>query len=535
MNPTLSLSATALALVAGLSLCSQAVQAQTGNEPDQIVVTHHTITLAGKALTYTARAGLMPLRNNETGEIHARMFFIAYTLDGAASNPARPLTFVWNGGPGMNSSLIHLLGFGPRRVKTGDVYPTSPPVSETEMEDNQDTWLDQTDLVFVDPVGTGFGRPTKAEYANEFYEYQGDVESVTEFIRLYRLRYGAMLAPLFIVGHSYGTTRAMGVADALERRGIQLDGVALLSGGILVGQRPLPPEMTTALGVPGMTAAAFYHRKLSSDLQGDLQSALRKSEAWAQNEYAAALARRGTLTDTERSAVLKELSHFTGLNASVIDQTTLSVTRDQYKTLLFGDQHRIFGNYDARMTRPWNPSEVGYDILNDPSFKPVVPLVQGTSPLLNRYLRSDLQFQSDILYQGPLGWGYPPDSEELRVRGLGTGINHRFNRGGGGRADAGASGRGSTQTLPPLRRALDANPAMQVFIGRGLFDSGSCFPVTYQVEHFDPELKRRITIGCYGAGHDFYSDKEVRVQIKRDMMAFERKAIAAANPPRSNK
>jgi carboxypeptidase C (cathepsin A) len=519
-------------LLAAFSLGRSTAAAQLGREPDHIVTTHHQITLAGRPLKYTARAGLMPIRDNETGDLHARMFFISYTLDSAGPRSRRPLTFVWNGGPGMNSSLIHLLGFGPRRVKTGDAYPTSPPISETDMEDNPDTWLDQTDLVFVDPVGTGFGRPTKPEYAGEFYEAIGDIESVTELIRLYRLRYDAMLAPLFIVGHSYGTTRAMGVADALERRGIPLKGVALLSGGIAVGQDPISPELTTALAVPGMTAAAFFHKKLSVDVRGDLQSALRQAETWAQNSYAPALARRETLSDAERERVRKELAHFIGIDPGAVDPKILSVTRDQFKTMLFGEEHRIFGNYDARMTRPWNPSEVGYDILNDPSFRPVVPLVQGTSPVLNRYLRSDLGFESDLIYQGPLGGGYPPDSLELRIRGLGIGLNHRFRRGPGGR---GAGGSGGAATVvqqppspPPLRRALDANPTLQVFVGRGLYDSGSCFPVAYTISHLQPPLARRVTIACYGAGHDMYSDKEVRVQMKRDITAFIQKTLTGS-------
>jgi carboxypeptidase C (cathepsin A) len=518
----------AAGLLAIAMLWPQAIAAQA-SEADHIVTTHHQIALAGKPLRYTARAGLMPIRDNETGDLHARMFFISYTLDSAGPRTRRPLTFIWNGGPGMNSSLIHLLGFGPRRVKTGDAYPTSPPISETEMEDNPDTWLDQTDLVFVDPVGTGFGRPTKPEYANEFYEAQGDIESVAELIRLYRVRYDAMLAPLFIVGHSYGTTRAMGVADALARRGVALKGVALLSGGIAVGQDQLAPELTTALAVPGMTAAAFFHQRLTPDLQRDLQASLRQAEEWAQTKYAPALARRETLSDMEREAIRRELARYLGVTPTSIDAKTLSVTRDQYKTLLFGEEHRMFGNYDARMTRPWNPAEVGYDILNDPSFKPVVPLVQGTSPILNHYLRSDLGFESDMIYQGPLGGGYPPDSLEFRIRGLGTGLNHRFRRGPGGRGGSGAAdATAANQPPPPLRRAMDANPSLQVFVGRGLYDSGSCFPVAYTISHLQPALARRVTMGCYGAGHDMYSDKEVRVRMKRDITAFIQRTLTGA-------
>lgn len=521
--------ASALAGLVGLAIPATEPAAQGATNLEQIVSTRHQITVGGKTLKYTAHAGLMPIHDNEAGDIHAHMFFVAYTLDRAAGQAVRPLTFVWNGGPGMNSSLIHLLGFGPRRVKTGDEYPTSPPVSETELEDNQDTWLDQTDLVFVDPVGTGFGRPAKPEYAAEFYQTPGDKESVAEFIRLYRLRFDGMYQPLFIVGHSYGTTRAMGVADALERRGIHLKGVALLSGGIQVGQPPLSAELQTALGVPGMTAAAFFHKKLAPELQRDLQGSLRQAETWAQSTYAAALARRDALSDTERDAVLNDLARFTGVNASAFDRKLLSMTRDQFKTRLFWSENRIFGNYDARMTRAWNPAEVGYDILNDPSFKPAVPLVQGTSPLLNRYLRSDLGFKSDLIYQGPLAGGYPPDSTELRIRGLGIGINRRFYRGAGGEA-AGRGGNAgvSDATTPPLRMAMDVNPALQIFVARGLYDAGSCFPAAYMIDHLEPAIAARVTMGCYGAGHDFYTDKQVRVEIKRDMTAFVKRSLASA-------
>jgi carboxypeptidase C (cathepsin A) len=250
-----------LALLVALAIPTTLARSAGAQEVEQVVTTQHQIILGGQTLRYTARAGLLPIRDNEAGDTHAHIFFVAYTLDRAPGQPQRPLMFLWNGGPGMNSSLIHLLGFGPKRVKTGDVYATSPPLSETEMVDNQETWLDWADLVFVDPVGTGYSRPTKAEYAGEFYQTRGDAEAVTEFIRLYKVRFDAWHAPLFIVGHSYGTTRAMAMAEMLVRRGIDLKGVALLSGGFSVGQDPLPAGFDTALTLPGMTAAAFYHKK----------------------------------------------------------------------------------------------------------------------------------------------------------------------------------------------------------------------------------------------------------------------------------
>jgi carboxypeptidase C (cathepsin A) len=538
-------------LLVGLSLVTS-LTAQT-NEHRDVVETRHQITVGGQVLKYTARAGLLPIRDNEAGDIHAHMFFVAYTLDGGEKQPTRPLTFVWNGGPGMNSSLIHLLGFGPKRVKTGDAYPTSPPPSETDMEDNQETWLGQSDLVFVDPVGTGYSRPTKAEYATEFYQTQGDIEAVTEFIRVYRARYDAWDAPLFIVGHSYGTTRAMGVADALERRGIPLNGVVLMSGGLTVGQGPLPADLSTALAVPGMTAAAFFHRRLPPDLQRDLQSTLEQAETWAQTEYAPALAKRNTLRDAERDAIVTALARFTGLAASTLDRSTLAVGRDQFKMELLGAEKRVLGNYDLRNTRPRESVEGEYDIFKDPSFKPAAKLAQGTSPLLNRYLRSELQFKTDLLYQGPLGGGYPP----------GISLNRRFQRApaeapaapaaaaatraGSAASAAGAAGAAAgtaaaapagaatarntaSESVPPLRRAMNANPAMRVFVMRGLYDSlgSGCSPRAYTVKHLEPDMASRVSMACYGAGHDMYTDKNVRQQIKRDMTAFIERAVTAA-------
>jgi carboxypeptidase C (cathepsin A) len=466
--------------------------------------------LSGQTLKYTARAGRLPIHDNETGDIHARMFFVAYTLDRAPGQPPRPLMFVWNGGPGMNSSLIHLLGFGPRRVKTGDVYPTSPPLSETEMVDNQETWLDWADLVFVDPVGTGYSRPTKAEYASEFYQTTGDAEAVTEFIRLYKVRFDAWDSPLFIVGHSYGTTRAMAMSEMLVRRGIDVKGVALLSGGFSIGQDPLPPGFDTALALPGMTAAAFYHKKLAPDLQRDLDATLKEAESWAQKEYAPALVKGAALSDGERDTVLRGLSRYTGLPVSALDRNALVVDGYQFRTQLL--PNTTLGRYDSRMSRPGKVGTEILDVATDPSFAPVLGLVQGTSALLNRYMRSELQYKSDLLYQGPLGGGYPPAQM----------IMLRFVR------DQRAPGASDGSQQPPLRRALSANPAMRVFVARGLYDSGSCFTHRYNVSRLEPSLARRVSMACYGAGHDFYSDKTVRQEIKRDMTAFVQRTLAGA-------
>src|SRR5262245_16818172 len=243
---------------------------------DSIATTHHQIRVGQKILRYTARAGLLPIHHNDTGEIHGQMFFIAYLLDRLPNEPARPLMFLWNGGPGSNSTLVHLSGFGPKRIKASD-DPTGPPDCECEVGDNQTTWLDQTDLVVVDPIGTGFSRPAKAEYAAEFYNTLGDIASVAEFVRVYLTRFDAWDAPLFIGGESYGVWRAAGVAEALAQRGRKVAGVVLISGGVPVGP-VLSGGLRTALFLSRRAAAAFFHKELPSDLETDLTSVHVKEE-----------------------------------------------------------------------------------------------------------------------------------------------------------------------------------------------------------------------------------------------------------------
>jgi carboxypeptidase C (cathepsin A) len=214
------------------------VRCQPSND-DSAVTTPHQAIIDAKTLRYTAKAGLIPIRDNETGDVHAKMFFVSYTLDRPAASPPRPLTFLWNGGPGSNSGLVHLLGFGPKRIAlaTGSMPRLSS--SGTALVDNQDSWLAFSDLVFVDPIGTGYSRPTKPEYASEFYQSRGDAESVAEFIRVYRLRADAYEAPLYIMGESYGVTRCALVAEALERRHTNLTGVVMRAAFRWSKSRPL--------------------------------------------------------------------------------------------------------------------------------------------------------------------------------------------------------------------------------------------------------------------------------------------------------
>ena len=496
------------------------VAAQTEpTPPDSIVTTRHRVTVSGRALAYTARAGLVPIRDNEAGDVHGHIFFVSYTLDRDRTAPPRPLTFVWNGGPGSSVSQPHLLGFGPRRVRTGDDFATSPPFSETDLEDNQETWLTTTDLVFVDPIGTGYSRPTKPEYAAEFYQTRGDAESVAEFIRVYRVRFDAMDAPLFIAGESYGTIRDANVADVLARRGIPLRGAVLAALAIPLGQRSAAER--AALAVPSYTAAAFYHKKLASDLLVNLGETLRRAESWAMREYAPALARGDSLGDSTRAAVAAQLARYTGIDAAAIDRKTLVVNIGQFADGLLHNERRVLGRYDSRLTAPADTTSGPFDPTADASLEPQLKHMNGTSVVLTRYLRGDLGFRSDLLYQGPFGGGYPPPNTFR-----GDWMSTRWDRGSPVNRPAAASGSISATAEQPLRRALIANPSLRLLVVCGTYDLVcSYYENEWAVQHLEPALASRITVRTYAGGHEAYLNKPARAAMQRDLAAFIRETL----------
>jgi len=469
-----------------------------------IVTTHHQVTIAGSVVRYTARAGTIPIRDNETGEPHANMFFVAYTLDRASGAPVRPLTFLWNGGPGSNSGLVHLLGFGPRRITTatGSMPRYSP--AGTALVDNQDTWLTASDLVFVDPIGTGYSRPTKPEYAGEFYQPQGDAESVAEFIRVCRLRLESFESPIYLMGESYGVTRASLVAEALARRRTKVAGVILLSGGFPVDS-DVPPALDSALRLPIWTAAAHYNRKLPPDLQQlGIDEAIGASRAYAEGDYAKALARVDSLSSAERDAIVTQLARFTGLPASQINARTLRVTTEQISTSLLGDD-RMVGRYDSRAIGPRDTSGGPYDPTTDPSLKDIL---DGVSVL--RYLREEVGYKSDLFYQGPFGGGYPPPTTFR-----GDWMSVRWSR-----AQTGASG--SPDARPAgLGAALASDPDLRVFVACGYFDLlGGCYASDYAARHLAPALASRVTSRVYAGGHATYTDDAARRRLREDVIGF---------------
>lgn len=462
----------------------------------EVVTTHHSIAFRGRELAYTARAGTLPIADTETAEVHANVFFVAYTVAPAPAGTQRPLLFAWNGGPGSNAGLLHVAAMGPRRLGMGDVFATADPAEMRAMVDNEATWLGATDLVFVDPVGTGYSRPTRAEYGAEFYDTVGDVESLAEFIRVYRTRFDAWDAPLFLAGESYGSLRAAAVARSLQRKGIDVRGIIFISGSPGLGSVPDTPN--AALVLPSYTATALYHGRLSPERSADPEQTLGEARRWAQGPYADALLRRDSLTPAERSSLAAELSSFSGLPASLFEDSNLAVSGAAFSEHLLEDAGRILGRYDARLSRPRKPDEGIFDPREDASLAPLENTVSGNAPTMIRYLRYELGYQSDLFYMGPFGGAWPPP-ERFRADWMSV----RWNRSEGPSA--------------PLLEVLAGNPDLRVLHASGTYDLVTpAGPPAYQIDRLPPDLRDRFTVRVYEGGHSFYFDRDCRMRFMED-------------------
>ncbi len=466
-------------------------------EDDEPVVTHHEITVGGRTLKYTATAGLMPIRDRD-GTTEAHIFSIAYTLDDAGDRSKRPLMFSFNGGPGSSSVWLHLGALGPKRVPLPDdaTFPAPP----YRLVANEATWLDFTDLVFIDPVGTGYSRAAKPELTKKFHGLRGDIDSVAEFIRLYLSRHERWESPLYLVGESYGTTRASGLSDTLVERGIALNGIALVSSvlnfqTIRFGQGNDLPYL---LYLPSYAATAWYHKALADDLQQKgLDDLLREVEAWTIDTYAHALERGDRLGEEERREVVKTLARYTGLSEEYVDNSDLRVEISRFCKELLRDRKRTVGRLDSRYVGV-DASAVGERFEADPSMSAIRPPYTAT---LNQYVRRELGFATDRPYYI-----------------LGEGV---------GAWDWGPSGDGYPDTSAALRDALAKNPHMRILVASGYLDLATpYFATEYTLSHMDldPELRDNIATEEYPAGHMMYVHGPSLEKLKVDVKSFVEKA-----------
>jgi len=457
------------------------------------VVTRHETRIGGRPLKYTATAGRLPIRNAK-GETEAQVFFIAYTRDEAGEVGKRPLMFSFNGGPGSSSVWLHLGAVGPKRVVLPD--DASFPDPPFRLVDNDASWLDRTDLVFIDPVGTGYSRAAKPELNKKFHGLKGDVASVGEFIRMYLTRYDRWPSPLYLVGESYGTTRAAGLSDHLVENGIALNGVVLVSSVLDFTTLDDAPnnDLPFLLFLPSFTATAWYHKRLAGDLQSDLKKATAEAEHWADTAYRAALSQGDRLPPDQRKAAVEALARYTGLSPEFVEAHDLRVSQSAFCKELLRAQKRTVGRLDGRYkgidaqasgTRP------GFD----PSMAVITPPYTST---FNNYVRKDLGYRSDLTYH-ILG------GEEI------------------GAWDWGPMGMGYPETYRALRDAMAKNPPMKLFIASGYFDLATPYWATeFTLSHMqlDPALRRNVSTAMYEAGHMMYVHGPSLEALKRDVSAF---------------
>ncbi len=504
-----------LAAVLCFTEFASAQQIATFQEPE-LVTTQHQICVNGSPLNYTARIGLVPIRNNESGDVHGHFGFVSYSLNRIAGQRARPVIFLWNGGPGANSTTVHFIGFGPRRMRTSDDAAHPMPVT-LGLYDNDATWLTFADLVFVDPIGTGFARPAKPEYAAEFYSTLGDIASTAEFIRVFRLRFDLLDSPLFLAGESYGTWRAAGAAEILEKRGFRVTGVILISGGLAMGQIA-SDTIRTALFVPVRTATALYHKRLAPELHRDEQATLNEAQAWALDAYASAWEKRESLSDTDRERIIAELAKYTGVPTSTIDPASLSMTSRQFTSTLLKDRGITLGRYDTRVMQEASDGggRVGEDSLRD--------------EIILHYLRQDLGFKTDLAYQGiETGWSVASSGDQES----GPGSKWVWNQGEAALASGSDAAKKANQSTagsgdgPPggsqpwMLRAMQLNPKLKLFVAAGAYDSLNSHALNkWIVSRVDPPVAQNIVLECYPGGHIMYDTKAARDSLRNDIEAF---------------
>lgn len=455
------------------------------------VFTTNTVTIAGQAVKYATETGMLPVLKSD-GSSRASIFYVAYTRLTDSHETPRPVTFCFNGGPGSSSVWLHLGALGPRRVKMNeDGTLPKPPFG---MMDNPYSVLDTSDLVFIDPVATGFSRAVKDEKPDAFFGATSDVESIGEFIRLWTTRHDRWLSPKYLCGESYGVFRAAGLAEHLRARyGLYLNGLILVSGVLdfatLDGGSG--NDLPYVLFLPNYTATAFFHKKLPADLQADLPKALEESQQFARAEYASTLQQGSSLSADERSNVVARLVRLTGLKAEVIRDNHLRIDSDVFRKQLLRDEGLILGAYDGRITGRDDQPASPY-----PGFDPSYSATYGPfSAAMNSYARQELKFEDDLPYEiiaGVQPWNYGAKNSYPRV------------------ADQ-------------LGSAMSQNPYLRVLVLGGRCDLVCPINIMrYSLGHMDLASSYRTNISFteFDAGHMMYVNLPDLKKMQQTVEAF---------------
>ncbi|HXW63086.1 MAG TPA: hypothetical protein VEJ45_10840 [Candidatus Acidoferrales bacterium] len=478
---------------------SSAVKSEPETPKEEISVTDHTVRIDGQSIPYKAVASTTLLKD-EKGEPTALLYSTAYTRSDAKNLSERPVAFLYNGGPGSASIWLHIGAFGPRRVVTENAAATPP--APYKIVDNEDSLLDKVDLVFIDPVGTGFSHAVGKAQDKDFWGVDQDVKSLAQFISIYISRNNRWNSPKFLIGESYGTFRSVALGEYLRStEGISVNGIVLISSVLDLGTLSFSPgnDRPYIFYLPTYAAVAWYYKVLK-DRPDDLNAFLNDARQFASTEYAAALMKGSNLSAAERTEIAKKLARFTGLSEEYLLKAELRVALPQFQAELQRSRGLTVGRYDARYSGPT------YDLLTeyaefDPSFSAVVGAFTAA---FNSYVRSDLKFGGDKTYKvlpsepgQAWDWKHQPGPGPFFP--------------------------GAPNVETDLIREMIQNPHLQVQVENGFFDMATPFFATeYTMDHLllPTEARNRIHLEYYSAGHMMYLHTEDLAKLKTQIGGF---------------
>lgn len=459
-------------------------------------VTRHTARIGGQTVAYTATAGTIVIRD-ASDKPQASVFYVAYTKDGVTDLSRRPIFYSFNGGPGSSSVWMHMGFTGPRRVVYDDEgFMLQPPY---RIEDNVHSILDVADIVYIDPVATGYSRMAPGEDPHRFHGVMDDIRSVAEFIRIYTTRHRRWESPKFLIGESYGTTRAAGLVGHLQsEHRMYFNGVVLVSMTNLDVERG--EDLSFATVLPHYAATAWYHKALVPELQArPLRSLLDEVERFALGEYLLALAQGDRLPAEERSAVARRVAAYSGLSPEYVLRSDLRIDRGRFRKELLRARGLTVGRLDSRYTGI-DKDSAGETI----EFDPAMEAWNGPfTAVVNQYFRTELQWETDAAYNifGDVRpWRRDPG---VRVGEM-------------------------------MRRAMTQNPFLRVLVLEGYYDGATDhFSAQYTMSHLDPggEIKDRISFAFYECGHMMYIRKADLAKAKQDIVRFMAAALPSGTLP----
>lgn len=459
--------------------------------------TLHKVVINGKEVSYKATAGTL-VTKDANNKPHAQFFFVSYTREDSEKSFDRPLTFCFNGGPGSSSVWLHIGAFGPKRVKLRESGDPLPPY---QLVDNEFSLLDITDLVFIDPVSTGYSEPAPGVDPKAFHGVNEDVHSVAEFIRLYTTRFNRWDSPKFIAGESYGTTRAAGLAKYLDTTyNLKVNGLILVSSVLAFQSLDFDEsnDLPYLLFLPSYTATAWYHNKLPQELQQKpLDDILALAEEFSLNDYALALLKGRRLEKEKRDNVIQKLAYFTGLSPDYINQSNLRVNVSQFTKELLRKRNLILGRFDSRFIGgSLDPLRKTADY--DPSTDAVFGVFTAT---FNQYVRTDLKWEKDEPYKILADvWPWSFGEAENQYYSVASLLDEEMRR----------------------------TPGLRVFVANGYYDLATpYFATEYTFDHMglDGQLKDRVKMGYYDAGHMMYIHNPSLVKLSKDLHQFIKETL----------